>query len=169
MSSDTPNDASAGAAVPSRSQRRRAGRGTGALTPLRCCQGHGAAAGRGFGSSLADEERNRWDWPKASLSFRPAGEESLGPGDPYSTGKPREVPNVPGQDCRSSRLFGTGRYHGVVDSAPYTPNVLALRSARQVSAAVRCTSSTALQFASIGVMAVSADNRLGEGSLVRTA
>ena len=118
MSSDTPNDAFAGVAVPRRSQRRRAGHGTGALTPLRCSQGHGAAAGRGFGSSLADEKRNRWDWPKASFSFRPAGEESLGPGDPYSTRKPREVPNVPGQDCRSSRLFGTGRYHGVVDLAP---------------------------------------------------
>lgn len=50
--------------------------------------------------------------------FRPAEEQLLSrPGDPHPSREPGEGPNVPSQNCRSSRLFGARRNHCVVDLA----------------------------------------------------
>ncbi len=52
---------------------------------------------------------------------------------------------------------------------PITPRRCALRNARQVSAAVRCTTGVFRQFASRSAMASPDRRRLGPGSRVRTA
>ncbi len=52
---------------------------------------------------------------------------------------------------------------------PITPRRCALRNARQVSDAVRCTTGVSRQFASSSAMASPDRRRLGAGSRVRTA